>query len=213
VKFSSRVIPIILFLALASVPRARAQSFSVYFGGGAATDSACTRADCVNQPDVSVVDQLDNAPKMTGAFGKVGADFLFTRHLGFAFQADWKFSQGDYFGFGYRPIFFDVDAVYQPIPDELTRGRIVPVIEAGVGAARIDSYLTGSSALTGTQSELFAISSHFLVHGAIGVKLYVKGGIFIKPQVDARFVANFGQFGSDFVPEYSVSLGYTFGRH
>jgi hypothetical protein len=214
-KLIIRAFPIVFLflLALATVPRAQAQSFSVSFGAGAATDKACVRpADCLDQQDINNPAQLDNAPKMTGAFGKIGADFMFTGHLGFGFQADWKFSQGDYFGFGYRPEFFDLNAIYHPIPDKLTRGRVVPEIQVGLGAARVNSYLTGSTALTGTQSELFAISSHFLVHGGFGVKLYVKGGIFIKPQVDARYVVNFTQFGSDFVPEYSVSLGYTFGR-
>lgn len=201
----------LFLLALAVAPRAQAQSFSVSFGAGTATDKACVQSDCLGQTDIQT-GNLDNAPKMTGAFGKIGADFLFNDHLGFGFQTDWKFSQGDYFGFGYRPEFFDLNAIYHPIPDKLTRGHFVPEIQGGIGAARVNSYVTGSSVLTGTQSELFATSSHFLVHGGVGVKLYFKGGIFLKPQVDVLYVANFSQFGSDVVPEYSVSLGYTFGR-
>ncbi len=215
-KFILRAFPIffLFLLALAAAPRAQAQGFSVFFGAGTAMDKACVRpADCLDQPDAYILGQTDNAPKMTGAFGKIGADFLFNDHLGFSFQTDWKFSQGDYLGLGYRPEFFDLNAIYHPIPDKLTRGRFVPEIQGGIGAVRVNSYVTGSSAITGTQSALYAISTHFQVHGAVGVKLYVKGGVFLKPQVDLRYVPNFSQFGSNFVPEYSVSLGYTFGRH
>jgi hypothetical protein len=214
-KLILRAVPIVFLflLGLAVAPRAQAQSVSAYFGAGIATDSACTNPTfCLDQPDALVSGQFDNAPKMTGAFGKIGGDFMFNSHLGFGVQSDFKFSQGDYLGFGYRPIFFDVNAIYHPIPDDLTKGRIVPEFQGGIGAVRINSYITGMTAITGTQSQLFATSEHFQVHGAVGVKLYLKGGIFLKPQVDVRYVPNFGQFGSNFTPEFSASLGYTFGR-
>lgn len=214
-KLMLRAVPIIFlfFLALAA-PRAQAQSVSAYVGAGTATDSACTNATfCLDQPDLIVVGQVDNAPKMTGAFGKIGGDFMFSSHLGFGVQTDFKFTQGDYLGYGYRPLFFDVNAIYHPIPDNLTKGRVVPEIEGGVGGVRINSYISGTTAITGTQSVLLGVSEHFQVHGAVALKLYLKGGIFLKPQVDARYVPNFGQFGSNFTPEFSVSLGYTFGRH
>jgi hypothetical protein len=51
------------------------------------------------------------------------------------------------------------------------------------------------------------------VHGAVGVKLYVKGNIFIKPQFDIHYVTHLtDQFGRDWVPQYTVAVGYTFGE-
>jgi hypothetical protein len=51
------------------------------------------------------------------------------------------------------------------------------------------------------------------VHGAVGVKLYVKSDIFIKPQIDIHWVDNLtDQYGRNTVPEYTISIGYTFGR-
>jgi hypothetical protein len=45
------------------------------------------------------------------------------------------------------------------------------------------------------------------------VKLYVKGNIFIKPQFDIHYVTHLtDQFGRDWVPQYTVSVGYTFGE-
>ena len=46
-----------------------------------------------------------------------------------------------------------------------------------------------------------------------GVKLYVKGNIFIKPQFDIHYVTHLtDQFGRDWVPQYTVAVGYTFGE-
>jgi hypothetical protein len=210
-----RAVPIVFLflLALAVAPRAQAQSVSAYFGAGIATDSACTSMMyCVDQDDYVTGNPGENAPKMTGAFGKIGGDFMFKSRLGFGVESDFKFSQGDYLGLGYRPIFFDFNAIYHPIPDDLTKGHFVPEFEGGVGSASIHSYYSQSSSLLGNYSELVGASTHFQVHGAIGVKLYAKGGIFLKPQVDVRYIPNFSQFGSNFVPEFTVSLGYTFGR-
>ena len=45
------------------------------------------------------------------------------------------------------------------------------------------------------------------------MKLYVKSSMFIKPQVDFHYVPNLNQqYGSNFVPQYTLSIGYTFGR-
>jgi hypothetical protein len=213
-KLIIRAFPIVFLflLALATAPRAQAQSVSAYFGAGTATDRACTNPNlCIDQTD-PVTGNGDNAPKMTGAFGKIGGDFMFNSHLGFGVQTDFKFSQGDYLGFGYRPIFFDFNAIYHPIPDDLTKGRIVPEFQGGAGGVRFNIYTPNMPSAFGNQTQLLATTNHFEVHGAIAVKMYLKGGIFIKPQVDARYVPNFSQFGSNFVPEFSASLGYTFGR-
>ena len=48
----------------------------------------------------------------------------------------------------------------------------------------------------------------------MGVKIYVKSDIFIKPQVDLHWANNLDQqYSSNFVPQYTISIGYTFGRH
>ena len=57
-------------------------------------------------------------------------------------------------------------------------------------------------------------ANHFQVHGAVGVKLYVKGNLFIKPQFDIHYVTNFtDQFGRSWVPQGTIAVGYTFGGH
>jgi hypothetical protein len=116
-------------------------------------------------------------------------------------------------GLNYRPAFYDFNVVYQPLSGK----RIVPLVEGGIGGARIALYQTQTVSITGI-TNTFTIpaglnANHFQVHGAVGVKLYVKGNIFIKPQFDIHYVTHLtDQFGRDWVPQYTVAVGYTFGE-
>jgi len=50
------------------------------------------------------------------------------------------------------------------------------------------------------------------VHFAAGLKIYVRGNLFIKPQFDLHYARHLtDQFGRNLVPQYSGSVGYTFG--
>jgi hypothetical protein len=117
-------------------------------------------------------------------------------------------------GLNARPSFYDFNAVYQPTTGER---RIVPVVEGGIGGSRLSLYFNQASCVTQVcqnSSQVVATSNHFQLHGAVGVKLYVKSDIFIKPQFDLHWVHNLDQqYGSDFVPQYTIAVGYTFGRH
>jgi hypothetical protein len=55
-------------------------------------------------------------------------------------------------------------------------------------------------------------STHFQVHMALAARLYVTDHLFVRPAVDAHYVNNLFQFGCNWVPEYSVGLGWSFGR-
>ena len=57
----------------------------------------------------------------------------------------------------------------------------------------------------------------FTMGGALGVatvgaaRLYATPHIFLRPAVDVHWVNNFFQFGSNWVPEYTMGVGYSFG--
>jgi hypothetical protein len=109
-----------------------------------------------------------------------------------------------------RPSFYDFNAVYQPSSGDK---RIVPVLEAGIGGAKMSFYVSQSAGTLFNQSQFLVSSNHFQVHAAAGVKLYVKSDIFIKPQFDFHWVDNLtDQYGRTTVPGFTVSIGYTFGR-
>jgi hypothetical protein len=232
-KLTIRTILLLALLVMGSAILVQAQGVSPYFGLGTALDSAGTTT---NQYDPNVGENItcpkgrlfddfsingpecENGPTMGGVFGVFGVDFMFKQHLGFNGEYSFRFAQAPYLplgGLNYRPGFYDFNAVWEP-----TAGadkRIVPEIEGGIGGARIALYEVQSVSVTGITSNFSypagINANHFQIHGAVGAKLYVKGNIFVKPQFDIRWVTHLtDQFGRDWVPEITGSVGYTFGQ-
>lgn len=206
-KYSTRIIPLVVMVLFGSVHLAKAQNASVYFGLGTAIDSSTGKS----------IDTFDTGnplatPRMGGLFESFGGDVMLKPNLGVDFNLALR-SQTNYAGLNYRPMFYDFNAIYTPLP---SNGTIVPELQAGLGGVNMRFYLNQNScdAFGGCQgSNLYVESSnHFQVHLGGGVNFYVKGGIFIRPQIDVHWVNNFFQFGSNWVPEYSAAIGYTFGR-
>jgi hypothetical protein len=217
-KLTFRTILLLLIVFLGNLKYADAQGFSAYFGLGSATDSPGTSAGC---PAKQLFDDFtgfcEAAPSMGGVFGVFGADFMVTPHLGVNGEYSFRFAQADYLplaGLKFRTGFYDFNAVYHPL--DVGR-RIVPELQGGIGGAKISLYESATATVTGisaTQSQFLASANHFQLHGAAGLKLYFKGNLFIKPQLDFRYIHNLNQqFGRNIVPEYTVAIGYSFGEH
>lgn len=188
-------------LVVAQVPQA-----NVYFGLGTATDSS--NGQTLDPLGIGV---FSNTPKMTGLFATVGGGMMLTSHFGAGAQFSWRPSTGNYAGVNYRPMFYDFNGIWQPIKTK----RFVPELQAGIGGARVGfsansqscDQLTGCSTVSlGSES-----SSHFQTHFAAAARLYVTPRIFIRPAVDVHWVNNFFQFGNNWVPEYTLGVGYSFG--
>jgi hypothetical protein len=220
-KFVPNIAPLLLLpLLFAGVTSAKAQGLSAYLGFGAATDSSngqelecntTTTAGCgpfgVPNPDIG--------PKMTGSFGTFGADFMWKKHLGFGGEYSWRLRQGPFApqeSLTYRPAFYDFNVVWHPI----TVVRVVPEIQGGLGGENNKFYFSQTGCLSGsiacsTLSQYISSSNHFQLHFSGGVRFYVKGNLYLRPQVDVHWVHNFVEFGSNWVPQYSVAIGYTLG--
>jgi hypothetical protein len=186
----------------AQVPQA-----NVYFGLGTATDSSNNQS-----LDPLGIGNFVNTPRLTGLFATVGGGLMLTNHFGAGAEVNWRAGKGDYAGIDYRPIFYDFNGIWQPVKTK----RIVPEIQAGVGgvALRFSANTTSCvDPLVGCQNVNLGSesSSHFQVHGAGAVRLYVTPRLFLRPAVDVHYVNNFFQFGRNWVPEYSVGVGYSFG--
>jgi hypothetical protein len=90
---------------------------------------------------------------------------------------------------------------------------VVPVLEGGIGGAKLSFYVSQQAGSIFTQSQYFTSTNHFQVHAAVGVKVYVSTSVFIKPQVDLHYVPHLtDQYGRNAVPEFTMSIGYSFGR-
>jgi len=217
-KLTIRTIPLLALLLLAGVKQASAQGVSAYFGVGSAIDSKGTSPGCSPQQILDgVTGNCEPSNTMGGVFGVFGADFMIKPHFGVNGEYAFRFAQADYLpvgGLKIRPGFYDFNAVYQPTSDS---GRVVPVVEGGIGGARLSLFFNQQSCATPSVcanfSQVIATANHFQVHGAFGVKIYVKGDMFLKPQFDLHYVPNLNQqYGRNFVPQFTMAIGYTFGR-
>jgi len=112
-----------------------------------------------------------------------------------------------------RQSFFDADAIYAPISTKRVELRLL----GGVGAARTSFSITQSgcigTAVCSTAVEPIGNATHVDLNAGVGVQIYLTNHIFIRPQFDVHYVPNLTQqFGSNFVPEGTIWLGYNFGE-
>jgi hypothetical protein len=184
-----------------------AQSVNIYFGVGTAMDSSSNA-----QIDTFGTGTPYTTPALNGAFLDLGTSILFTKKYGVGAAVSWRAAQGNYAGLQYRPTFYDFDGIWEPMSTK----RFEPEIHAGLGGMHI------GYSFNQTQCDQFAgcssfnqtveTSSHFQVHGAAAVRIYLNDHVFVRPAIDVHYVNNLFQFGSNFVPEYSVGIGYSFAR-
>ena len=208
-KLIRMAIPVAL-LSLALVVPASAQAGLDVFAGVGTTVLGSNGQSIDTFGDGS----LYNTPRMTGAFGKFGGNFMVTPHFGLGAETDFRFSQGDYAGLNYRPLFYDFNGIWLPTAHRLK--RVVPELQAGLGGVNVKFYDSQSfcNAFTGCSSSNNFIdsSNHFQVHLEAGVRFYATSHLFVRPNVDVHYVNNFFQFGSNWVPEYGASVGWSFGE-
>ena len=215
-KLTVQTILPLSILLLGSVDFVRAQSFSPYFGLGTAKDSVGT-STLQGCPAGQLFDGLvcEAGPTMGGLFGVGGVDFMFRKHLGINGEYAFRFKRAPFLpgdSLNMRPVFYDLNAVWQPVSGR----RILPVLEGGVGAAKVALYMSQTTSVTGvTNTSSFTAGSdrnHFQLHFAAGLKVYIRGNLFIKPQFDLHYARHLtDQFGRNVVPQFSGSVGYTFG--
>jgi len=181
----------------------------VFVGVGTAMDSSSNTSI-----DTFSTGSPFTTPTLGGSFGKVGGDFMLTPHFGIGAETDFRFKQAAYAGLQTRPLFYDFNLIYTPT----FRGfkRVVPEFQGGLGAAHLGFNFNQSSCspFSGCSSSTNQVdsSNHFQIHMAAGLRIYATNHLFFRPQVDARYVNNFFQYGSNWVPEYGASLGWSFGE-
>ena len=209
-KLIRMAIPMVMFSSALVLPASAQAGVDVFAGVGTTVlDSSGQSIDTFNTGSPFTT------PRMGGTFGKFGGDFMVTPHFGLGAETDFRFSQGAYAGLNYRPLFYDFNGIWLPTAHRLK--RVVPELQAGLGGVNLKFYFPQSScnSFTGCSSSNSFIdsSNHFQVHLEAGVRFYVTSHLFVRPQVDAHYVNNFFQFGSNWVPQYGASVGWSFGEH
>jgi hypothetical protein len=202
---------LLLFLicGLTCVKSTNAQSGSVYFTGGTAVDSSAGPVNTLGGGTVY------NRSSLGGFFGTIGGDVRIWHGWGVGAEYSFKRNRDAYAGLSYRPEFYDVNAVYQPV--RFSKRRLVPKFEGGFGRMVIhyydtpqfcQSFFLGCKSLTGLVSQ----ENYLQIHFGAAVQYYVYKSVFVRPEIDIRYMHNMVDFGSPVVPEFSVGIGYTIRR-
>jgi hypothetical protein len=200
------VLHFVLFVTigpLSSTQPARAQQVNLYFGLGSAHDGSSSRQ--INTFGDGI---LYGTPEMGGLFTNFGVNVFITKQLGVGFERSWRTSQGDYAGLQYRPSFYHFDAIFQPA--KVTSKRFSPEFRAGIGGASLHFSFSDQDScdrVPGCPS-----SGHFQTHLAAATRLYLTGHLFLRPALDIHHVNNFVQFEGNWAPQFSISIGYGFGK-
>jgi hypothetical protein len=144
-----------------------------------------------------------------GIYPSISGDFAIKKNLGIGGEISWRGGQANYdFSQPYRPIFWDFDAMYLP----KLGPHAAAEFSAGIGAesTRFYSNFINCTAFSCTN---YSTSSHFMGQFGAGLKLYARGGFFIRPEVHLYVVNNNVEFTSPYVVRYGASIGYTLGGH
>ena len=185
-----------LFTLFLMVKSAHAQQFDVAFGLSAVKSTPAANATGNYFPQAVG----------GGAFPVFSADFLIKDHFGVQGEAAFRASQNLYAGSQpFRPIFYDFNGIYAP-----KFGRIEPEVMAGIGAESVRFYQPFfNCSFTGCTN--YTSSNHFMGHVGGGIRLYIFGHVFVRPEAHVYLIHNNFQFSSGTAERFGVSLGYTLG--
>jgi hypothetical protein len=153
-----------------------------------------------------------------GIYPSVSGDFVKFKHrLGINAEVAWRYKKGDYpfNGETYRPIFSDVNVLFQP---NLTKSKKVGLdIFAGIGVASTIFYVPYATtcSLPTSGCITYTSSNHFLEDIGGGVRYYVwhrLPHVFIRPEAHYYHIQNNVEFNSPNIFRVGASVGYTFSK-
>jgi len=159
-------------------------------------------------PGTSAATTSDHNPVSLsgGAYPGFSGNVLFLHNAGVGAEIFWRASQADYAGqgFGFRPLFWNVNAIYSPKIGPHAYLELV----GGIGALSTRYY-------TGTTCGIYSCSNyqslnHFDADFGGGIKLYLSRGFFIRPEARWYIINNNREFSSNHAGRAGISIGYTF---
>jgi len=195
-----RIVILLVFAsaALAALSNfAQAQRMDIAFG-----------VSTTDAPGISNANGVDHLPvSLTGgAYPGFSGDVLFFHNAGVGAEFFWKASQSDYAGqgFNYRPVLWNVNAVYSP---KLASHAYLELV--GGICALSTRYYTGTTCGIYSCSNYQSIN-HFDADFGGGIKIYPTHNFFVRPEARFYLIHNNLEFSSNHVARYGISIGYTF---
>lgn len=191
-------VAVTLFLALMLSPFAFAQQADVGFGVGT----------LLAPGPASAAGSFSPQTMGGGAFLSFSGDVLLLHSFGVEGEVAWRASQNTYYGIQpFRPILYDVNALYAP-----RFGKYVQVeLLAGLGASSTRFYTPFYTCSYYTCTNYFS-SNHFMGDVGAGVRVYVYHSVFVRPEFRQYFIHNNFEFSSAYATRVGVTLGYSFGH-
>ena len=192
-KLSLLVVLILPFLMHSAI---QAQEFDAAFGVGTLTSPSASNASGHHSP----------VSETGGAYPVFSADLLLKRRFGVSGELAWRSSRNLYAGFQpYRPLLYDVDGIYAPKLGKHAGAELM----AGIGWESLRFYqpFLTCGAITCTN---FVSSNHFMGHFGGGLRYYIHGQFFVRPEAHLYLIRNNVEFSSPMATRFGVSLGYTF---
>lgn len=164
----------------------------------------------INAPPGSAATGTNHQPQSLdgGAYFSASGDYLFFKNAGIEGEAVIKGDQSTYLPYQldlpFHPMFFALNGIWD---SQKYFKRVGLVVEVLGGAGALDSRFQTSQC---TSSKCYASSTHFLVDGGGGIKMYPWRRFFIRPEVRYYLINNNTEFSSAHALRYGVSVGYTF---
>ncbi len=185
----STVVTVLFFATFAS-----AQQGDAMFGGNALLSPGSCDAN------------TGNCPEKGGFYPSVSADVVFHKRVGFNWETSWRASQGSYEGQPYRPILTDFNALYEPVLSKKVRLDLM----GGIGWQSTRFYLPYCT--NSFSCNNFVSTRHFLTDVGGGIRYYVWGHVFVRPEFHYYYIQNnTDAFSNTNVLRVGASIGYTIG--
>ena len=205
--FLGTLIALVILCSFAS-----AQQGDAYIGGGTLLSSSASSSNRIPFTNCGLTSGGNAVcPEKGGTYLNLGGDVIFKHRIGAAFDINWKASQGAFGGPGgqpYRPLIYTFNGVFQP---RLGKKAGLDLF-GGIGwqSTRFYGYQPTTNCIY--FSACYTSSNHFLVDVGAGVRYYVWGHMFLRPEVRVFHILNNGDnFTSDNVFRVGASIGYTIG--
>ena len=148
----------------------------------------------------------ENVTERGGLYPGFSADFIIKHRLGVSGNVAWRASRNLYAGvLPYRPIFYDFNGIYAP----KLGTRATAEMMAGIGAESLRFY-TPQFQCSAFSCTNYVSSNHFMGHVGGGLRFYVWGHMFVRPEAHLYLIHNNSEFPSSQATRFGLSIGYTF---
>ncbi len=126
--------------------------------------------------------------------------------MGISGEVAWRASRNLYGGFQpYRPLLYDFGGIYAP---KLGK-HFTAELQGGIGFESLRFY-QGFTTCSFTSCTDYVSSNHFIGHFGAGIRYYVRGHFFVRPEAHFYAVRNNVEFPSSQLSRVGMSIGYTF---